>query len=316
MAEADRPPKIKTKRRSTMKKLISLILALIMVAGILVACGAKEKDYTLGLGVAVSSTPAKLKVSTTAATVVLDAEGKVVLCRLDAVDVQPKYADDALVVANEYKTKGELGDAYGMLSDYGSKLAEWHTQAKFFEDYVIGKSRDDIAAIKTGDAELVSGCTIDVTDFVKAIVAACDSEQKIAFKSIEEMSAGLSINASVAEKNGKANYTSDVACVVMADGKAVAALVDVAESSLKLTDGEGSDFAYAGTKLELGDKYGMVAYAGASAEWYVQAKTYAATAVGKTVAEIENLATTDVAGCTIAVEPYKVVLVKAAKAAR
>lgn len=300
-----------------MKKIISLALVSLVILALLVSCGAKEKDYTFGIGIAQSNTPAKFSVVTTAATVVLDAEGKVVLCRLDSVDASAKYEDGALVTSAEYKTKAEQGDDYGMLSDYGSKLAEWHTQAEFFEKYVVGKTRDQIAQIKTGDADLVSGCTIDVADFVKAIVAACDSDKKVSFSTAAEMTSGLSIKADVSEKNEKAIYNSDISGVVVADGKVVAALIDSVEATIEISEeGEGQNFSSKGSKLALGDAYGMVEYGNASAEWYAQVQNYANTAVGKTVSELEGLATKDVAGCTISVEGYKKALVSAGQYAR
>ena len=52
----------------------------------LVACGASEAEYKLGMGVSVStdsSSTGKAQIDATAATVVLDSAGKIVLCRID-----------------------------------------------------------------------------------------------------------------------------------------------------------------------------------------------------------------------------------------
>ena len=44
------------------------------------------------------------------------------------------------------------------------------------------------------------------------------------------------------------------------------------------------------TKNELGENYGMVAWAGAIAEWDEQAASFAAYATGKTAAEVAGIA--------------------------
>lgn len=85
-----------------------------------------------------------------------------------------------------------------------------------------------------------------------------------------------------------------------------------------IRDEDGSikaDVSYQGTKGEQGDDYGMVAYAGAIAEWYVQAQTYANTAIGKSVDEVADIPEFNVAGCTMYVAVYKPALVSAAQSA-
>ncbi len=304
-----------------MKKLICVCLVLVLALASLVACGGEkntEADYKLGIGTAVSENLDNIKLSITTASVVLDADGKVALCRLDTVDVQPVINDDGTFTpAATYKTKAELGADYGMLSDYGSKLAEWDDQAKFFETYVVGKTVSEISAIKTKDADLATGCTIDVTDFVKAVVAACNSEHKVDFKASAALAMGLDINAALKDKEGNANFTADMSAVVVADGKIVAAVIDSLEANMTVAEGAGTELSYPGTKLAQGDAYGMLSdYGSKLAEWYDQAQAYANTAVGKTTSEVASLATEGVAGCTIYVGGYKTAMVDAAAKVR
>ena len=302
-------------RRIIMKRIVSLILVLCMTAVLFAACGAKAQSYELGIGMAVTANNAKLKYSATVAAVVV-ADGKIVDCRIDAMDITATIADGAVVKSSDFKSKAELGDAYGMLSDYGSKLAEWDDQAKFFENAVKGKTATEVAAIATGDAALTAGCTIDVTDFVKAVVNAMNSTHKTAFSTADALTVGVAIDGSVSDKNGNASFATNASAVVIAGGKVVAAVIDCADGTLTIENGEGTALTYAGSKLEQGDNYNMVAYGNAISEWYVQAQVYANTAVGKTAAEVSSLATEGVAGCTIAVDGYKAVLVEAAQNAR
>ena len=55
-----------------------------------------------------------------------------------------------------------------------------------------------------------------------------------------------------------------------------------------------------------------------SGAWYVQADAYAVSAVGKTAADIDGLATEGVAGCTMPYSPvsFKAVISAAVKGAR
>ena len=174
-----------------MKKIVALILVLSLSLFCFAACKGKdknndnnndnnntntqvEKTYSLAIGVDVSQDAAEV-----AETV---ADGKIVLCRIDAIQI------DGTDTAKACKSKAELGDDYGMLSDYGSKLAEWDDQAKAFESYVVGKTAAQVAAIAVDekghptDAALTAGCTMGVSEFISAISKAFASEHKVSFK--------------------------------------------------------------------------------------------------------------------------------------
>ena len=74
--------------------------------------------------------------------------------------------------------------------------------------------------------------------------------------------------------------------------------------------------SYKGTKNEQGDAYDSYSPM-ASGRWYAQAQAYANTAVGKTVAELNDLSTDKVQGsCTIYTGGYKACIVRAAGYAR
>ncbi len=298
-----------------MKKILSIFFVMIVAMTSLSSCGMKEKEYILGIGSAADATTANITLSETVAAVVLDKDGRIVLCRVDSVDAKATVTDGDVDSAS-YKSKAELGDDYGMLTSGGSTLAEWDDQTRYFEDYVIGKTIDEVSGIKSGEGELASGCTIDVSSFVKAIGAAVNSEHKVSFKAKGDITLGVAMAMSVKNKGGDAAYTCDMSAAVINDGKVISALIDSRESAITVDDGVGVEYKPSETKLELGDRYGMVEYGGASSEWYVQATNYANTAIGKTKSELSGLAVEGVAGCTIEVEEYKKVLILAADRAR
>ena len=151
-------------------------------------------DDTLKLGVSSSQSEKKDAseeaagsnvVSTTVAAAAIDKSGKVTDITIDAVQV--KLAFDVKGVSDtEYNvpisTKKELGKDYGM-SAYGKDLngdgtvKEWFEQAAAFEDECIGKNADEISGLAADngygvEALQTAGCTINVSELVKAAVKA------------------------------------------------------------------------------------------------------------------------------------------------
>lgn len=114
-----------------------------------------------------------------------------------------------------------------------------------------------------------------------------------------ELKTGLALVAGIgdssnatADKDGEGKYdVTMVAVLVDGDGIIRDCIIDGISSSVKFnTAGQiTSDLKNAPqTKNELGDKYGMVAYGGAIAEWDAQAAALADFAVGKTVKELRE----------------------------
>lgn len=321
-----------------MKKIIAMLLLVAVALCAFSACGNKDKneakDYTLAIGVNVENEG--VEQTADVAIVVTDKDGKIVLCRLDSMIFNLSLDEDGALVTSTPSSKMELGDAYGMYTGseyYGSMLAEWDDQAKYLENYVVGKTASEVAAIVTGEDGLKTGCTMGVEGYTAAIAAAFASEHKVAFSTAGALTAGVSVTGSISDEtdedgNLKATYEQNYSGVVMADGKVVAATIDAGEINLELTTEESDKgtvlvaetVTYAGSKLEQGDDYGMYTgseyYGSMLAEWYVQAQTFANTAVGKSVSEVEGLATENVTGATMYLGGYKAALVKAAQYVR
>lgn len=129
--------------------------------------------------------PAKTQADVTAVALALDAEGKIVAISIDVVQAKATVdADGVVTVAEDVKTKRELGDDYNM-KKYATPAAvgEWYEQANAFEAYCIGKTADEVAGMPLGEnahgytdapaaEELKSTCTISVTAFLNAIAKA------------------------------------------------------------------------------------------------------------------------------------------------
>jgi hypothetical protein len=305
-----------------MKRIVTLVLVIALALTVCVGCGNSEKDYNLATGVAVTETLASSKVAATVASIVTDNAGKIVICRLDCVEYSA-YDKDGELVTDAPASKVAQGDNYDQWD--AMKAGDWYKQAKALEDYVVGKTQDEVKAIVLEGGkvtDLATSCTINVVDLLKAIDKAFASEHKIAFKSAASaFTAGLVVSSSVkdaTDDDGALGMTlsATFATAVMADGAVVAAILDTAEPTLAgLTADGAQSLSYNGTKREQGTDYDAYKPM-AAGTWYVQADVYTATAVGKTAANIATLASEGVAGCTINVVAYKAALEAAVASAR
>ena len=148
---------------------------------------AATADSTLKLGVVTSQSNkdaseeanGEIEISTTVVATALDAEGKVIVASTDtaaaklAFDTKGASATDTTAAL---LTKYQQGNDYNMVAYGGAKL-EWYAQADAFSGLLAGKTADEIGALAAEDGKGVAdvqtaGCTIYVTDFVKAAVKA------------------------------------------------------------------------------------------------------------------------------------------------
>ena len=344
-----------------MKRIFAILLCAVMVLAA-VACAPAEKEYKLGMGVVVSTDSSKTgnaQVDATVATVVTDADGKIVACRIDVAQNKMTVTDGAVETAKTFETKMELGTRYNMAA-YGSdndgdgRVLEWDAQTKAFEQYVIGKTAAEVAAIELQEvnahqiavdtALLSAGCTMQITDFMAAIVKACNDEQGMTFKTAAEFTLGVAAKTTVdgatkaatADADGLVAMYTDFACAVVAEGKVLATLNDAIQPKIAITAaGEIGATTFNGTKRELKEGYNMAAYGsdndgdGRVLEWYVQSAEFSKYAVGKTATEIAALETEEVnahfvskdaalisAGCTMQITGIMAVVAQAANNAR
>ena len=309
-----------------MKKILALALCLCMVLCV-VACGEKapeEKDYKLGMGIVVSmgsSATNNAQVDATVATVVTDADGKIVLCRIDVAQNKMDVTNGAVDTAKTFETKMELGDRYGMAGKVDNNddgvMKEWHEQTKAFETYVTGKTVAEVEAIKTQEAKghqiavdealLSAGCSMQITDFIQAVVKACKDEQGMSFTTAQTFTLGVAAKttaaestAATAEAEGEVKMYTDFAASVVADGKILASLNDAIQPVIKVTAaGEVAPQEFKGTKRELKEGYNMATYGanldnngdGKVLEWYEQSLAFSKHVVGKTGAEVAAMKT-------------------------
>jgi hypothetical protein len=269
-----------------------------------------------------SSKTGNAQVDATVATVVTDAEGKIVLCRIDVAQNKMAVADGAVDTAKTFQTKMELGDAYGMApvgidNDGNGVCKEWYEQAKAFEAYVVGKTGTEVAALETQEAGghqiavdqalLDAGCSMQITDFMAAVAKACADEQGMSFKTAATFTLGVAAKttaaestAATAEAEGVVKMYTDFAAAVIADGKIIATLNDAIQPQIKINAaGEIVEKSFTETKRNLKEGYNMATYGasmdnngdGKVLEWYLQSEAFSNYVVGKTGAEVASTQT-------------------------
>lgn len=334
-----------------MKKIISMILLLCMVFA-LAACGGTEAPaedaaeapteapaeeateapaedagteatYTLGMGVVSnfdSSAAGNAQIDTTFAAIVTDADGKIVSCRIDVAQNKMNVADGLVTTGNEYPTKMEKGTDYGM-APVSSIGAEWDAQAKAFEEFVVGKTVDEVVALETVlnesghnvavDETLFAGCTMDIVDFKAAVEKAGSDEWAVTFTTADPFTVGVAAitddadsTAPTADADGVVKmYTEFGAAVVGADGKILAALNDAIQPNITVDPaGEIVATEYKGTKRELGADYGMAPVSAIGAEWDAQSAAFSQFVVGMNADEVAAMETQESNGHNVTVD--------------
>lgn len=300
--------------------IVAAVLVVAVVLGVVLLGGNKEKEYKLGMGLQIG-TMNNSEVSSTIAAVVLDDAGKIVACRVDAIQNKFTLAEDGTFTLGNTKTKVELGYNYNMAA-YGhslignEKAKEWFEQGAAFEAWAIGKTVDQIKNMKlqtmsngyviADEADLLAaGCTISIEDIRDAVVKACNDAQGTTFKTAGTFTLGLAANsadsgskAATDEANGAIQVYSDIACSVVADGKILATLNDAIQPSVAFdVTGTVTGTTFKGTKRELKEGYNMAAYGHSLignekvAEWYLQSAAFSAHVTGMTKAELKAMPT-------------------------
>ncbi len=314
-----------------MKKILALVLSICMLLAVTGCNGigaTKSGEFKLGLGLvgAVGGADGEATYNATVAAVVLDKNGEIVDCVIDAiqntVEIENGVIDDD-AAEEDFDTKREDGEDYGM-KKYSGIGKEWYEQADHFADYIVGMTAEEVNAIalnegKPTDELILSGCTIAVSDFIKAVVAACNDKYAKNF-SASGVELGLGIVSSF-DSSSKNADTEDgsvkLECNIAASatnksGEVLALAIDTVTPEIKFdkTSTVTNSGSEVNTKKQIGDNYGMKQYSGIGKEWYEQVAAFEDYAVGLDATGIKSIATgsdgkTTVdmlkAGCTIAV---------------
>ncbi len=270
------------------------------------------------------------------AAVTLDENGVILSCLLDSLGATVTFDHTGAITSDvtaPVQTKNELGEKYGMKAYAGSQF-EWNEQAAALAQYAVGKTVEQLkngAVDETGhaaDADLATTATIYIGGYVSAIEKAAANAQVLGASAGDTLKLAIvpSLSKTVLpfeDVDGTAQLDCDVAAVTVKDGTITSCFIDSLQAKVNF-DAKGtltSDVtAGAQTKNELGEKYGMKAYAGSQFEWNEQAANFAAYVTGKTADQVagiavdEKTAPTDAdlaSGVTIAIGGFQALIAKA-----
>ena len=332
--------------------ILSFVLALTMLAGCMGTvvvyndCNCTDNAYVpsegavkTGLAIVASakdSTDAKeAKYDITIAAVTVDDNGVIQDCIIDSVGTSITFDATGTITADltaQILTKNELGDNYGMKA-YGGAKYEWYEQAAALANYAKGKTLEQLknGAIgesgKPTDADLASTATIYLGGYVSAIEAAVNNAKHLGAQAGDTLklavinSTASSVSAT-AEKAGLAQLDCDVAAITAKDDVITSCVLDSVQAKVSFdTTGKITTDLTAAmqTKTQLGEAYGMKAWAGAKYEWNEQAANFATYVTGKTAAQVAGIAVSEgkpsdadlAATVTIAIGGFQALIAKA-----
>ncbi len=250
------------------------------------------------------------QVDNVVAAVAFDKDDKVVEVSIDTAQTKVNFDTDLQLVSDvnaENKTKMELGDDYGMAkrSEIGK---EWYEQIEALEDWMVGKSIDEITSMNVKERdenhkhvpdvpELTSSVTITVEGYLAAVEEAYNKAVEL---EASGETLGLGHNISIAKSKSAADDKGPVAQVDTTlaatafdkDGNVAGTVIDTAQTKIefdaegKIVTDKAADFK---TKIELGDDYGMAKRSEIGKEWYEQIEALEDWMVGKSIDEITSM---------------------------
>jgi len=245
------------------------------------------------------------KYDVTVVGVTVDDNGVILSCVIDSVGASVKFDKSGVITSDlsaAVLTKNELGDNYGMKA-YGGAKYEWYEQAAALARYAVGKTVEELKAGavseagKAVDVDLAATATIYLGGYVAAIEKAVANAQHLGAEAGDELhiavinSLGSSASVS-ADKAGTAQLDTDVTVLTMKGETITSCVIDSVQAKVSF-DAAGAVAVSADpilTKNELGEAYGMKAYAGSAYEWNEQAASFASYVTGKTAAEVAGIA--------------------------
>jgi uncharacterized protein YuzE len=254
------------------------------------------------------------QVDTVIVAAAFDKDGKIVKVTIDNAQTKVEFNKDLTLKSDpkaEYKTKLELKDEYGMLKASGIKK-EWYQQADALGQWMIGKTVEEVKAMKTKQkdeehpavpdiAELTSSVTISVQDYVGAL----EEAYKNAVEVKGAVKLGLGHNIAIGKSKGLGKDADGKEVLPLAqvdtvmaatafdkDGKVAGIIIDNAQTKIefdktgKVTTDRKGEFK---TKVELKEGYGMIKASTIKKEWFEQADALGKWMVGKSVDEIKGM---------------------------
>ena len=246
----------------------------------------------------------------TIVAVLVDDNGVIQDCIIDGISESAEFdAAGAIVkpLAESIRTKNEKGTDYGMVA-WGGAIAEWDAQAAAVAAFAIGKTAEELrtgyineSGYAIDGTDLATSATINLYNIAATIEAAAANAQHLGAQAGDELKLAVmpkdgGSKDATAEAAGVVQLDADATALTVKDGVITSCVIDSVQAKVPF-DAAGavtSDVsAPVQTKNQLGEAYGMVAWAGAIAEWNEQAASFAAYVTGLTADEVAGIAVTE-----------------------
>ena len=121
------------------------------------------------------------QVNTYMTAVAVDKDGKVVKSIVDVAQVKVNFDENGVLttdLAAEVKTKKELKEGYGMVKA-SSIGKEWFEQMDAFEDWMIGKTADEITGLKVKERDASHKNVPDVPELTSSVTITVEGYQSV-----------------------------------------------------------------------------------------------------------------------------------------
>ena len=310
-----------------MKKFLALALTAAMAIS-MVACSSAPASsesteepaltYKTGMGTVISVSPsnesvddekgASAQVNTSIVVATFDSNDTIVSVTIDVAQQKAAFDLEGQPSGEvDLRTKIEKQGDYGMLKA-SSIGKEYFEQIDALEAWMTGKTLNEVMTMPTYERDashtacpdvedLKASCTITVGDYLKALQKAYDNAVECAGVPAKT-GLGTEISATVKGEDVETETgasvqinTNMIAVAVDAEGKIVAAQLDVAQQKVAFDlDGVAGETDLR-TKVEKKADYGMLKASAIGKEYYEQSKAFTDWMVGQTVAEVVAMPT-------------------------
>lgn len=267
--------------------------------------GSTSAAWRTGLGILADTTDDNRtgKITTVAAAVLLDADGK--LARVMVDELESTISADgagAVTIPDDLRSKRQMGADYPLAAASGINKG-WTEQADAFGDYLVGMTAEQVAKLETDrdgkatDTDLLAGCTISVETYRDAVAKACAQAQALGAAQGDTLCLGAqAVNGSsslTATDDRDVNAEIDITFAALttdADGRVTSAVCDTVEPALTVaSDGSVTAPESVLSKREQGDNYGMRQASALGKEWYEHSEGFCDYIKGKTAMQIRGI---------------------------
>lgn len=279
-----------------MKKSIKVIIGLMIVMGLLVACGGSDTPKNSASAQVGVASIQNSKMSDDSETVTFETivagvamvDDKLVYVNVDMSE-QKAVAEAEKIVAAVEMTKKDKGLDYGMkgASEATGLGKEWFEQIEAIQEALIGMNKAEVVAYFAGE-EILSSATIYVGDLEMTILKAIDNA--VTVENVAKVGLGHNVAINLSNEDTKVASVLEYAMMAVdTDGNITTVLLDTAEETATLQASAWTLASVGATKGELKEAYGMVVASPIGKEWFEQNNALMEYLSGKTAADVAGL---------------------------